>query len=120
MLARADDLTDWHFAAARATASASSTAWKQQINEQIAAQARPAPPGPLEMEIGFRVGPARNWAQLWKPAIDALDPILGRTIPERSFHPRDDRLVRLGLHRLVDDAVDWPVELGVWWRQFSR
>lgn len=85
-------------------------------SEQIAIQSAPAPEGPVEMEIGFRVGPARNWAQLWKPAIDALDPILGRTRPDRAYHPRDDRLVRLGLHRLVDSAAGWMVEIGVWWR----
>ena len=39
---------------------------------------------------------------MWKPSIDALDPLLGRTYPTRQWNPLDGRIVRLGLHRAVD------------------
>jgi hypothetical protein len=111
-----DELVGWEFAAARATASASTAGWKQAVNEQIAATCQVAKDGALEVQIVFRVGPGRNWINLWKPAIDALDPILGRTDPQRAFHPRDDRIIRLALHRVVDVSAEYAVELGVWWR----
>jgi hypothetical protein len=55
------------------------------------------------MQLSFTVGSSRNWLNLWKPAIDALDPILGST-PSRSWHPRDGRIIELGLHCRVDHA----------------
>jgi len=66
------------------------------------------------MEITFRVGPRRAWTNLWKPAIDALGGILG-LVGTRAWHPRDERIGALSLHREVDDHLEHAVELGVWW-----
>jgi hypothetical protein len=85
----------------RTSASASSTAYKQQIHDQLA-DARTLSEGPVSLQLAFVVGPSRNWLNLWKPTIDALDPLLGRTRPGRAWHPRDGRIVELGLHCAVD------------------
>jgi hypothetical protein len=71
------------------------------------------------MELAFRVGPGREWTNLWKPAIDALGGILGLA-GTRPWHPRDDRITALSLHRTIDDALVHAVELGVWWRPVDR
>lgn len=64
----------------------------------------------------MRVGPQRNWRNLWKSTLDAFEPVLGRTDPARAFHPRDDRITLLALHRSIDPGLGHAVELGFWWR----
>lgn len=103
---------DWSIAQANTSASASTTAWKEEVARQIVSE--PIPDGPVELHVAFRVGPTRNWANLWKPAIDSLENVLGAG--PRRFHPRDDRIVILGLHRTVDPALGNVVELGFRWR----
>jgi hypothetical protein len=85
----------------RTTASASSTAYKQQIHDQLD-KADELPDGPVTLQIAFAVGPGRNWLNLWKPTVDALGPLLGSTEPDKQWHPRDGRIVQLGLHCVVD------------------
>ena len=63
---------------ARTTASASTPAYKEQILAAVAGAAE-LPAGPVGIELAFVVGPGRNWLNLWKPTIDSLDPLLGRT-----------------------------------------
>lgn len=41
--------------------------------------------------------------------INALDPLLGRTQPDREWHPRDGRIVDLGLHVAVDPSLGYDV-----------
>ena len=48
-------------------------------------------------------------ANLWKMAIDALDPILGRSFPDDEWDPKDGRVVRLGIHVREDRSVGWDV-----------
>ena len=67
----------------------------------------------MELQLSFIVGPRRNWLNLWKPTIDALDQIPGRTTPERSWHPLDGRVVELGLHCRVDPGLGNQVVIGV-------
>ena len=55
------------------------------------------------------VGPGRNWTNLWKPTIDALDPLLDRTRPDRDWHPLDGRITELALHVHVDLALQHDV-----------
>lgn len=106
----------WSFASAATTASAQSRQWKEQVAAAVSQQvAAPAAPGPLEVHVAFGVSQQRNWTTLWKPAIDALGAILGHP-PGRPFAPFDDRVVRLGLHRTIDDALGWTVRIGIWWR----
>jgi hypothetical protein len=74
-----------------------STAFKEQLRDQLAGLDA-LEEGPVTLQLGFTVGRHRNWANLWKPAIDSLDQLLGRTRPDRDWHPRDGRIVELGLH----------------------
>ena len=67
----------------------------------------------MQLQIAFAVGPRRNWLNLWKPTIDALDPLLVRINPQRDWHPRDGRIVDLGLHLAVDSAVGLDVEMSI-------
>jgi hypothetical protein len=104
---------DWNVSKTLVThASAASTAFKEQIHRQLDG-IQELPAGGVRVEIGFVVGPGRYWPNLWKPTIDSLDPILGRTRPERPWHPRDGRIVRLGLHRAVDPALANNVRITV-------
>lgn len=58
-------LDGWFVAQANTTASASTGAWKEEIAQQIVGE--PIPEGPVELHVAFKVGPTRNWANLWKP-----------------------------------------------------
>ena len=86
------------------TASASTTAYKQHIREQVTG-ASMLSEGATVLEIAFVVGPGRNWLNLWKPTIGALDPLLGRTRSDRDWHPRDGRITELGLHCTIDQTI---------------
>jgi len=78
--------------------SAQSAAWKRTIHQACSkVVAHPLPPGPLPLRIRFSVSSRRNWTTLWKPAIDALGPLLGMPVPARPFRPDDDRVVDLSL-----------------------
>jgi hypothetical protein len=97
---------------AKATASASSLAYKVQINDAIG-HAAELPAGPVRLELSFVVGPRRNWLNLIKQTIDSLDPILGRTRPDRAWHPRDGRITDLGMHVAVDPGVVNEIVVGI-------
>lgn len=100
----------------RTTASAATRAWKEQVHAACE-RARPTgiSQGAVELEIEFRVSPERNWSSLWKPSIDALGPLLGCRDPNRPFAPQDDRIVHLGLHRMLDASLGWDVVVTAWW-----
>jgi hypothetical protein len=61
------------------------------------------------------VSSSRNWSTLWKPAIDALGPVLGIQDPAKPFRPDDDRIVDLAMHCTIDDALVNDVEIEAWW-----
>jgi hypothetical protein len=86
------------------TASATTSAYKQQIRDQIA-DARPMPDGAVALHLAFVVGPRRAWPNLWKATIDSLAVILGRDIGASEWNPRDGRVTELGLHHVVDPAA---------------
>jgi hypothetical protein len=96
----------------RTTASSESTAYKQQIHDQLVGL-DPLGDGPVSMHLSFTVGPGRNWINLWKPTIDALDPILGSIEPERPWHPRDGRITELALHCHVEPEAGDEVQIAV-------
>jgi hypothetical protein len=116
----ADDDPPGHWAQGSVllTASSDTAAWKQQLAAGLAASTnlRVLPPGPAAIHIAFRVGPYRNWANLWKPAIDALGGVLGVDNPARPFAPRDDRITELGLQNSIDPSLGHAVQVDVWWR----
>lgn len=106
---------DWSHAAVHTTASAGGHVWKQQIADQLAG----CDPVPLAdavaMVVSFTVGPGRAWHNLWKPAIDATGQILGVSGP-RGWHPRDGRIVELGLSVEVDPSLGWEIGVRYWWQ----
>ncbi len=87
-------------------------AYKEQIHAAVAGAAE-LPAGPVRLELAFVVGPRRNWLNLWKQTIDSLDPLLGRTRPDRDWHPLDGRITELGMHRTVDPALGNEVVVGI-------
>lgn len=78
--------------------------WKQAVLQAVRSKSE-LPPGPVGLQLAFSTGASRNWTVLWKPTIDALDPLLGRTYPHREWNPQDGRIVRLGLHHLIDSDL---------------
>ena len=103
------DLTS--IVAVRTTASADSTAYKQQIADQVGVAAL-LPEGPVALELGFVVG-QRNWFNLWKSIIDALGGLLGRADAHRDWHPKDGRITELGLHCTSDASLRYDVEISI-------
>jgi hypothetical protein len=83
-------------------------AYKEQVRGAVV-DAHEIPAGGVRLQIAFVVGPHRNWLSLWKPTIDALDPLLGRTRADRDWHPRDGRITDLGLHVDVDPSLGHDV-----------
>jgi hypothetical protein len=100
------------------TASSSSTAYKEQISEQLN-DAQELPPGPVALQLAFVVGPRRNWLNLWKPTIDALDRLLGRTYPNREWNPLDGRIAELGLHCTTVNTLRSDVVIAIAARSLS-
>lgn len=96
----------------RTTASASTTAYNVETANQLG-DAAPLPRGPVALQLAFAVGTRRNWLNLWKPSIDALDRLLGRTIATRLWHPQDGRITELALHRTIDESLGNDVIINV-------
>jgi hypothetical protein len=98
----------------RTTSSVTMVAWRREVHDAlIRAGADLVPDGPVELQIAFAVGPSRAWENLWRQPIESLDPLLGRTYPQREWNPRDGRVVRLGLHWQVDGSLGHDVELAI-------
>jgi hypothetical protein len=95
----------------RTTASSESPEYKDQIKAAVAGVGM-LPDGPVRLELAFVIG-NRGWLGLWKPTIDALDPILGRTYPDNPYHPLDGRIIELGMHLTVDRALGYDVLIGI-------
>ncbi|MEV4260562.1 hypothetical protein [Kribbella sp. NPDC049584] len=96
----------------RTTASAQSKAYKEQVRAAVRHAAQ-IPDGAVHLQLSFVVGPHRNWLTLWKPTIDALEPLLGRTRPDREWHPRDGRITDLGLHVAGDPSLGHDVVVSI-------
>ncbi|AGB21660.1 hypothetical protein Mycsm_01241 [Mycobacterium sp. JS623] len=93
--------------------SAKNPEYKHQIYAAVA-DAAELPAGPVRLELAFVVGPQRNWLELWKPTIDALEPLLGRDPSEnRPWHPRDGRITELGMHKTIDPAFGHNIVVGI-------
>jgi hypothetical protein len=101
------------------TASASTTAYKQQIRDQVAAGGA-LPEGRVAVQLAFVVGPRRAWPNLWKATIDALGTILGREPGASEWNPRDGRITDLALHCTVDPAVGDRVTVAIRARAVDR
>lgn len=111
-VAAADPPKATHVYDVATTAAASTTAFKEQIRDQLGT-ASPLPDGPVELQLAFVVGPRRAWPNLWKPAIDALGAILGHDKGARQWNARDGRITQLGLHCVVDKDAGNRVRIAV-------
>jgi hypothetical protein len=97
----------------RTTASVESDAFKDEVKAAVYdSGAQMLPDGPVRLELSFVIG-NRGWLPVWKPTIDALDPLLGRTDPFRAYHPLDGRIVELGMHLQIDPNLGYDVEIGI-------
>jgi hypothetical protein len=65
----------------------------------------------VQLQLAFVVGPLRNWLTLWKPTIDALDPLLVRTREDRDWDPRHGLITDLGLPVRVDASLGHDVKV---------
>ncbi len=90
----------------------SASRYKEQIHAAVAGEQQ-LPPGPVRLELAFVVGPKRNWLNLWKETIDALDPLLGRTWPKRQWNPLDGRITELGMHVTVAPGGSNDIAVGI-------
>jgi hypothetical protein len=99
----------------RPTSSYTTSAYKEEIYAAVAAAvAEELPAGAVRLQLSFLVGPDRKWWHLWKPTIDSLEPLLGRDASEqRAWHPLDGRITELGMHKTVDPAFRYEVEIGI-------
>jgi hypothetical protein len=91
-------------------------AFRKEIRELVAARldgVEPLPDGPVVLEASFVVGPRRSWLDLWWSTIDGLGPLLGQSPAQPEFHPRDSRIIDLGLHCAVDPALDTEVVIAL-------
>ena len=96
-------------------------AWKEHLYAACRrATAEPAPAGPLALTLRLTVSRRRNWTALWKPALDALGPVLGVPDPTRPYRAQDDRITSLALHRRLDDTVGHQVGVELWWQPGRR
>lgn len=100
------------------TASAGSRRWQEQVKAALQG-AELLPPGPVGLQLSFRVHPRRGWVNLWKErttrSIRSWD---GRS-PTYPYHPRDGRVVRLRPHVAVNPHVGWDVPFVIRARQAS-
>jgi len=112
-----DSVQGWSHFACAVVGSTAKPEWKSGLRTALAGS-RPSllPPGPAEVQLVWRCSPARNWASLWKPSVDAMGPVLGKPRP---FHPNDDRITSLTLHLITDHSIGWAVDVGMWWRSAS-
>jgi hypothetical protein len=92
--------------------SAEKPAYKEAIRDQVTATT-PLPEGGVVLQLAFVVGPGRAWANLWKPTIDALGPILGRDDGAQQWNIRDGRITELGLHCTTDPDHGHDIEIAI-------
>lgn len=94
------------------TAAADSTAFKEQIRDQITV-GRPLPDGGVALQLAFVVGPHRVWPNLWKATIDSLGSLLGRDAGAGQWNVRDGRITDLALHCVVSPDVGNRVVIAI-------
>lgn len=70
-------------------------------------------PEPLVLGLDVGLHESISLEHLWKATIDALDPILGRTIPQHPWHPRDGRIAELGLHCGIEPSLKNDVMISI-------
>jgi hypothetical protein len=105
----------------RTSASATSIDWKEEVHAACrAATPRPAPPGPIGLDLRLTLSRRRDWTALWRPALEALGPILGVPDPARPYVAHTARVTEVGLHRRFSDGLGHRVLVEVWWRPAQK
>jgi hypothetical protein len=90
--------------------------WIEQLRRALSrAGSVPLPEGPVHLRVQLRCSPDRDWVALWKPAGDAMGPILGYDHLRNPYRPRDDRLTRLEFHRQTDGRLGNTIEVEYGW-----
>lgn len=109
------------FDSPRMSTDAKDSAWKVGVREQLLAL-RPAQleAGPVEVHLAWRYAAQQRWAELWKPTIDAMGPVVGEPHPPPPFSPDDGRIVSLGMHFTRDDTRWWGLPIGMYWRPLPK
>lgn len=108
---------DWSRFSCSPGAGSSKPEWKERIRVSLASTNPDfIPTGPAEVHLAWRCSPNRNWVNLWKPTGDAMGPVLGYTSLVNLYHPRDDRIVHLSMHKTIDPRIGYDVQVGMWWR----
>jgi len=96
------------------TPSAKMPEYKERIYAAVADLAELPAGRPVRLELAFVIGPiGRNWLELWKPTIDSLSPLLGRSPLSGQWDPCDGRIVELAMHLTVDPALRYEVTVGI-------
>jgi len=91
--------------------------WIEELRVGIARKASiPLPEGPVHLTLHLRCPPKLNWISLWKPAVDALGPLLGYDRSGDPHSPRSDLLTRVEFHRQTAEDLGNSVELQYAWR----
>jgi hypothetical protein len=109
--------SDWNFFSCNPLGSSSRNEWKESLRTSLEQAAHsPLSPGPVEVHLAWRCSSLRNWVNLWKPTGDALGPVLGYTYSTNIYHPLDDRINRIWMHKILDDSLLYEVEVYMWWR----
>jgi hypothetical protein len=98
---------------ARISVSTDRPEWKVALASAVGNHDSARRNGQVDLRLRFELSPQRNWVALWKPAIDALGGILGEG--RRPWHPRDDRISRLVLERVLRTDIGWDVIVDVYW-----
>jgi len=90
-------------------------AYKEQIRSAVVTAAELPATRAVKLNLAFVIGSGTNtkWWNLWKPTIDALDPLLGRDPKRRDWHPLDGRITELGMHLSVDPTLRYEVVVGI-------
>jgi hypothetical protein len=97
-------------------AAPASPEWIEQLRRALArVEPVPLPDGPVRLLLEFACAQNRNWVSLWRPAGEAMGPILGYDRSLDAHHPRTDRLMHLEFHRRLDDRLADAVEVVYRW-----
>jgi hypothetical protein len=110
------DLSSWSHFSCPAGSGVTYSRWKANIRRGLEEHVEPLAAGPAEVHLAWKCSTRRNWAGLWKPTGDSMGPVLGDSLPGRYFHPNDDRIVSLWMHRTTDNTLGHNVDVGMWWR----
>jgi hypothetical protein len=96
--------------------AAGSPPWVEDLRRTLSrAQSVPLPEGPVLLQMEFACSPDLNWVTLWRPAGEAMGPVLGYDRSREAHHPLTDRLAHLEYHRRIGERRGVPVEVHFRW-----